>query len=466
MSRILKARYFPSSSFFESGLGNAPSFIWRSILWGRNVLSKGVRWRIGDGSAVSISGDPWIPRDNFFGVLSPRVLPAGEAVGGLILEAGRWDKELVQRCFDPEEANLILGIPLSLNPRPDSYCWNFDRNGFFSVKSAYRLALILQGSGVASSSNGPHFLWKFLWNLNLPSKIKILSWKACKEIIPTRALLAKRGIINNGNCLLCDDGWESVEHVFWDCGWVKSVWVDCPLQVELSKIRFADFFDRVAFLASTRSKEEVRVFLVAVWLLWTRRNLFVHESVCLSTDSVWSKAVAYVQDFDVACAQKAPPSVSSGSGLQCWVPPPPDVFKLNVDAAFDKLNSKIGLGMVVRNAGGDVVLAAALSFKGGTSVVVGEAQAVLEGILLAGNRGFRPLLVESDCLNVVNLCNSNITVLCEIGNVVTDIKLALGWFEVLSIGFVPRVSNSVGHGIARWALGFNCSTIWSCNFPS
>ncbi|KAL5826596.1 hypothetical protein ACOSQ3_018435 [Xanthoceras sorbifolium] len=126
----------------------------------------------------------------------------------------------------------------------------------------------------------------------------------------------------------------------------------------------------------------------------------------------------------------------------------------------------IGLGMVVRNAGGDVVLAAALSFKGGTSVVVGEAQAVLEGILLAGNRGFRPLLVESDCLNVVNLCNSNITVLCEIGNVVRDIKLALGWFEVLSIGFVPRVSNSVAHGIARWALGFNCSTIWSCNFPS
>ncbi|KAL5813762.1 hypothetical protein ACOSQ4_024403 [Xanthoceras sorbifolium] len=254
----------------------------------------------------------------------------------VVLLRSRVKEKLVQRCFDPEEANMILGIPFSLNPRPDSYFWNFDRNGFFSVKSAYRLALNLQGSGVASSSNGPHFLWKFLWNLNLPSKIKILSWKACKEIIPTRALLAKRGIINNGNCLLCDDGWESVEHVFWDCGWVKS-------------------------------------------------------SVCLSTDSVWSKAVAYVQDFDVACAQKAPPSVSSGSGLQCWVPPPPDVFKLNVDAAFDKLNGKIGLGMVVRNAGGDVVLAAALSFKGGTSVVVGEAQAVLEGILLAGNRGFRPL---------------------------------------------------------------------------
>ncbi|KAL5803467.1 hypothetical protein ACOSQ3_031926 [Xanthoceras sorbifolium] len=239
--------------------------------------------------------------------------------------------ELVQRCFDPEEANMILGIPLSLNPRLDSYCWNFDRNGFFSVKSAYRLALNLQGSGVALSSNGPHFLWKFLWNLNLPSKIKILSWKACKEIIPTRALLAKRVLLI------------------------------------------------------------MEIVCCVVMVGRTRRNLFVHDSVCLSTDNVWSKAVAYVQDFDVAYAQKAPPSVSSGSGLQCWVPPPPDVFKLNVDAAFDKLNGKIGLGMVVRNAGGDVVLAAALSFKGGTSVVVGEAQAVLEGILLAGNRGHASL---------------------------------------------------------------------------
>ncbi|KAL5810785.1 hypothetical protein ACOSQ4_027353 [Xanthoceras sorbifolium] len=122
--------------------------------------------------------------------------------------------------------------------------------------------------------------------------------------------------------------------------------------------------------------------------------------------------------------------------------------------------------MVIRNAGGDVVLATTLSFKGGTSVVVGEAQAMFEGILFASNRGFRPLLVESDCLNVVNLCNSNISFLCEIDNIVKDIKLAIGWFEVLSIGFIPRVSNSVAHGIVKWALGFNRSTIWSCNFLS
>ena len=43
VARIMKARYFKHSSFMEAKAGYQPSFIWRSILWGREVSEKGLR---------------------------------------------------------------------------------------------------------------------------------------------------------------------------------------------------------------------------------------------------------------------------------------------------------------------------------------------------------------------------------------------------------------------------------------
>ncbi|KAL5845219.1 hypothetical protein ACOSQ4_011177 [Xanthoceras sorbifolium] len=57
MARVLKARYLHSTSFLKCKLGNLRSFVLRSFFWGREVLLKGVRWRIGDGCDVNIFED-------------------------------------------------------------------------------------------------------------------------------------------------------------------------------------------------------------------------------------------------------------------------------------------------------------------------------------------------------------------------------------------------------------------------
>ncbi|KAK1591233.1 hypothetical protein Q3G72_004378 [Acer saccharum] len=61
--------------------------------------------------------------------------------------------------------------------------WKFDKRGLFSVKSAYRVALAIVNPKLPSSSTGPCPWWKRLWKLNLPSKVRIFCWKACKESI-------------------------------------------------------------------------------------------------------------------------------------------------------------------------------------------------------------------------------------------------------------------------------------------
>lgn len=43
VAKVLKDRYFPNHSFLQAQMGNNPSYIWRSFLWGRELLSLGLR---------------------------------------------------------------------------------------------------------------------------------------------------------------------------------------------------------------------------------------------------------------------------------------------------------------------------------------------------------------------------------------------------------------------------------------
>lgn len=60
VSRIYKARYFPSNNFLSSSLGHNPSFVWRSVWEAKNLVQMGVRWEIGSGDNIAIIGQPWL----------------------------------------------------------------------------------------------------------------------------------------------------------------------------------------------------------------------------------------------------------------------------------------------------------------------------------------------------------------------------------------------------------------------
>uniref|UniRef100_A0A803P6S5 Reverse transcriptase domain-containing protein n=1 Tax=Cannabis sativa TaxID=3483 RepID=A0A803P6S5_CANSA len=66
LSRLLKHRYFSNCSFLEANIGHSPSLTWQSICWGKELLLKGLRFKIGDGIHVDSGKDPWIPSHNNF----------------------------------------------------------------------------------------------------------------------------------------------------------------------------------------------------------------------------------------------------------------------------------------------------------------------------------------------------------------------------------------------------------------
>ncbi|CAL8999085.1 unnamed protein product, partial [Prunus brigantina] len=72
--KVLKARYFSNCNFLAVGKGRASSYVWRSLIWGHELLLSGLRKRIGDGQETLVYGDAWIPKPNYFRPISPQVL--------------------------------------------------------------------------------------------------------------------------------------------------------------------------------------------------------------------------------------------------------------------------------------------------------------------------------------------------------------------------------------------------------
>ena len=59
--RILRSIYFPTGNFMAVRETSMASWVWKSILWGREALQKGLRWNIRNGRQVMIWNVPWVP---------------------------------------------------------------------------------------------------------------------------------------------------------------------------------------------------------------------------------------------------------------------------------------------------------------------------------------------------------------------------------------------------------------------
>ena len=159
VTRFLKARYFPNTSFLEARLSGNVSYIWRSIYESRKVLRSSLRWRVGTRTGINVWNDAWLPCPSTFKVITPvRVLDIGATVDSLIDENLMcWNVNLLKEVFLPRDMKVIQQIPLSLRRPCDKLIWTGTSNGKFSVRSAYRLLLCETSSRLGSSSSGGEF---------------------------------------------------------------------------------------------------------------------------------------------------------------------------------------------------------------------------------------------------------------------------------------------------------------------
>lgn len=141
---------------------------------------------------------------------------------------------------------MIQGIALSSKLPEDRQVWAPTANESFSVRSAYKLAVEMSlGSdswAVFDDSNSRKF-WKYLWQVNVLHKVRHFTWRACKNILPTKDNLVKRKVLIESCCDECQANVESSSHLFWDCPRAREIWSMSNLIPVRHNFHFNSFMD-------------------------------------------------------------------------------------------------------------------------------------------------------------------------------------------------------------------------------
>jgi hypothetical protein len=169
-ARLLKSIYYPNGDFLDTVFRQDASPSWRGIEHGLELLKEGLIRRVGNGKGINIWWDNWLPRDYN---LKPRAGKSNTRVRRVsqLLTNGsnEWNQDIVRRIFYVEDVACILNMRLPDQSSEDIMVWHYERNGNFSVKSAYKLACNLNNgtrwlAGGSGAQNNARKIWSVIWS--------------------------------------------------------------------------------------------------------------------------------------------------------------------------------------------------------------------------------------------------------------------------------------------------------------
>ncbi|KAH9735375.1 reverse transcriptase domain-containing protein [Citrus sinensis] len=338
MARVLKAKYFKNSSFMDAKLGSNPSFVWRSILWGRQIIHKGSRWRIGNGEQVYVYKSNWIPRPENLKPLSIQTLHPNSVVANLISNQ-TWKEDVISQNFSEEDAARIKRIILPSSPQLDQLIWHFDKHGNYSVKSGYQLSLRLKSPDLASSSDLSKTHWKIIWSMEIPEKIKIFMWRAAQNMLPTAYNLWKRKAIKEPMCGRCSKEKEDGFHALIGCKYANKVWKLTDFHQNMKMLAQQDLLSTLQEMGKIASRKDMELIIATCWSIWSSRNLFIFKGKEEDAQISVGRAAAIVESYrriKIPATQTV--SQNQSNNQQTWLPPPNGWYKVNVDAAIRPSN--------------------------------------------------------------------------------------------------------------------------------
>uniref|UniRef100_A0ACD5UP38 Uncharacterized protein n=1 Tax=Avena sativa TaxID=4498 RepID=A0ACD5UP38_AVESA len=272
--------------------------------------------------------DPWIPAGD---TRRPRTL-RGKAIFTKVADlinpiTGGWDEQLVQDHFDPAGAQAILSISIC-DSMDDNLAWHFDPKEVFSVKSAYKLGVMLRdrmkGREAACSRESTQdsvvkFNWKKIWDLRAPNKLKMFVWRLAHNSLVSRMKIMRMGVDLDTACPLCHRLNEDGGHIFLKCKMAKACWNSLGLGATRERLLPCSLAHNMLEELWKRDTNVQLKALVLTWEWWSVRNKANSGEAVASYLDVCHRVERHMMDFIHLKLPAIPPKPPD---QHKWVKPP------------------------------------------------------------------------------------------------------------------------------------------------
>lgn len=149
------------------------------------------------------------------------------------------------------------------------------------------------------------------------------------------------------------------------------------------------------------------MFAVILWQIWGSRNSFIFEKIHYSLDFCFSKANDRLLEYRKAIVK--PEKVKDGRATAAWMPPEAGFIKVNVDAAVNEQDERIGIGIVARDESGKVLYAASQTLWPFSTVERAELEAFDWAVKASLQHQWHNIVVEGDAQTVVHALQGKIS---------------------------------------------------------
>jgi hypothetical protein len=303
-AQLLKAKYYPNGSIIDTVFSGNSSSTWNAIAYGRELLKKGVIWRVGNGANIRVWRDPWIPRDAMHTPKTPQGRCRFRWVADFLQPDGSWNLARLQQYFIQEDVDEICKLKPSSRNEMDFIAWHPEKRGVFTVKSAYQLALKgseqFQNQGAISARpDGQRPGWKVIWGCSVPPKVKILAWKICRNAISTHTNLARRSLPVSRQCPICGLEEEDSFHVFMRCPHAQQLWeaMEEVWPLPSKEVRKHTGKEWLLHMLHNIPSDQRVTTLMILWRIWHAHNEMTHNKPCPSIEGSRRFLVSYVNSL-------------------------------------------------------------------------------------------------------------------------------------------------------------------------
>ncbi|XP_023892982.1 uncharacterized protein LOC112004977 [Quercus suber] len=364
----------------------------------------------------------WLPRKHPPQVTSSPIPSMESATVAELIDNNtrQWNSDVIDGVFAEEEAALIKQIPLSRIASEDTLIWPHSQDGRYNCKSGYRF--LKEETEVLPSQqpqNADSTLWKRLWSLKVPNKVKNLLWRACRNAMPTKANLVRRTIINDPLCERCRAAHETPLHALWTCKELDIVWDTHGSGPIRSQSNFQDFKHLLSTLMQQQSDVEILV----------------------------------------------PRKENTARIRKRWRPPQAEMVKINSNGTVFSGENKSGLGVVVRNSSGQVMASCSKLVNQVYDSNEVEAMAAAWALSFAPEIGINNAVLEGDSLLVMKALTDPESSMSSIDPFINDAKHFSNSFDKLLYSHVTRDCNNFAHSLARHAINIPDFLVWMEKVP-